>query len=207
MPDLRADDKSASVVLGFRAACKRYPRWLLRKDRSGRPMRPSISHQICWYLLPQIIAMCTWTVLRSFLSILPPIFINLILNWATARQHGADVKVHVALLYVIGLFCAQVAARTLNSQAAVIGRRMCIRTKALVIVEVFTKSLRRKDLAGKALYGGERDPKSAKAATSGQEGDGRASAGRIQNLISVDASRSACHYFVLPHTQLTAFSV
>lgn len=75
------------------------------------------------------------------------------------------------------------------SQALIIGRRLCIRVKALIISEVFTKSLRRKDLAGRALVQGEKDPKDAKTAPDAED-EGPASAGRIQNLVSVDASRS-----------------
>lgn len=195
VPDLRADDKSASVVLEFRAACKTYPRWLRRRGQSGMRGRPSIFLQICWYLWPQLLTMLSWAFFTPWLSVLPPVFINLILNWTAARQHGDDAKVHVALLYVIGLFCAQMATSMFRSQALIIGRRLCIRAKALVIAEVFTKSLRRKDLAGKALVQGEKDPKDAETATTAQQ-EGSASAGRIQNLVSVDASRSACMRFI-----------
>jgi len=139
--------------------------------------------------------MLSWAFIKPWVTVLPPVFINLLLNWTAARQRGEDAKPHVALLYVVGLFCAQMATSMCMSQALIIGRRLCIRAKALVIAEVFTKSLRRKDLAGKALVQGEKDPKDAEAAATGQqEAEGPASAGRIQNLVSVDASRSKSPY-------------
>lgn len=139
--------------------------------------------------------MLSWAFVKPWVTVLPPIFINLILNWTAARQRGEDAKAHVALLYIAGLFCAQMATSLCMSQALIIGRRLCIRAKALVIAEVFTKSLRRKDLAGKALVQGEKDPKDASTSAAEQkaEAEGPASAGRIQNLVSVDASRSEDH--------------
>ena len=140
------------------------------------------------------------------MTILPPIFIKLILEWATARGRGQEAKAHVALLYVASLFGSQMAASLCTSQALIIGRRLCIRARALIIAEVFTKTLRRKDLAGKALVGGETKPGDVDAAES-QDGDGPASAGRVQNLVSVDASRIAelfayIHFF-FPEAPLT----
>lgn len=205
VPDLRADDKSASVVLEFRAACKTYPRWLRRRGQSGMRERPPIFFQICWYLWPQLITMLAWASIKPWLTVLPPLFINLILTWTTQRQRGQDAKAHVAILYVAGLFCSQMANSLCMSQALIIGRRLCIRAKALVISEVFTKSLRRKDLAGKALVQGEKDPKDAEGTSKDtQDGEGPASAGKIQNLVSVDASRSGsmldCGYLISKQT-------
>lgn len=157
--------------------------------------RPPIALQVCWYLWPQILTMLSWALVRPFTSVLPPVFINLILKWTAARQNGADAQVHVALLYVAGLFASQMASSLCMSQALIIGRRLCIRAKALIISEVFTKSLRRKDLAGKALVQGEKDPKDAETAPDAED-EGPASAGRIQNLVSVDASRSTSLCFI-----------
>lgn len=150
--------------------------------------RPPIVLQIAWYLWPQILTMLSWAFVRPWMSVLPPVFINLILKWTAARQRGDEAKAHVALLYVAGLFASQMASSLCMSQALIIGRRLCIRAKALIIAEVFTKALRRKDLAGKALVQGEKDPKDAEAKGEAED-EGPASAGRIQNLVSVDASR------------------
>lgn len=198
VPDLRADDKSASVVLEFRGACKNFPstkwlggKWLRTKGKDGRRKRAPIFLQIIWYfrylLLPQV----GWAFLAPFLAILPSVFIKLLLQWATARERGDDAPVHVAVLFIAGLFVSQMAGSLVRSQSLIIGRRLCIRAKALIIAEVFTKTLRRKDLAGKALVeeettGADPNAPAEKAA----EGEGPATAGKVQNLVSVDASRS-----------------
>jgi hypothetical protein len=165
--------------------------------------RPPIVLQICWYFLPELRKMIGWGLMKPWVTVLPPLFIKLILQWTTARQRGEDVKAHAAMLYVVGLFCTQMATSLCMSQALIIGRRLCIRAKALVIAEVFTKSLRRKDLAGKALVQGEKDPKDAESPAD-KEGEGQASAGRIQNLVSVDAGRSkSSHLYIGQFAYLT----
>lgn len=192
VPDLRADDKAASVTLEFRAACKTYPRWLRTKHGYGLRERPPIFMQICWYFLPQMIPQFGWAFIRPFTLVVIPLFIRLLLRWATDRTNGVPVQTHVALLYVAGLFCAQEAASISQGQALIIGRRLCVRAKALIVAEVFTKTLRRKDLAGQST-------KSEKGATDSEanaddvaDADNEtASAGRIQNLIAVDAVRVA----------------
>lgn len=201
MPDLRADDKAASVVLEFRASCKTFPRWLRKKGENGMRKRPAIFAQIIWYFSPLLIQQIAWAAVKPWINILQPIFIKLILTWATDRSRGKDVKAHVALLYVAGLFLSQVANSLAMSRALIIGRRLCIRAKALVIAEVFTKTMRRKDLAGKALVSGENEPSDAEEVNSPKESEEQASAGRVQNLVSVDASRIAeffayIHFFV-----------
>lgn len=83
----------------------------------------------------------------------------------------------------------QVMGITAMGQCLFIGRRVCIRLRAIIIAEVFTKALRRRDVAGSVK-------KSPPAATSmdGQstpspapeEAEG-ASDGKIANHVSVDA--------------------
>lgn len=193
VPDLRADDKAASVVLEFRAACKTYPRWLRLRANSGMRARPSIFLQMCWYFLPELGPQFAWAFVRPWCSVMMPLFIRLLLQWTTARAIGEAAPIHVALLYVLGLFCSQMATSISQCQALIIGRRLCVRAKALVIAEVFTKALRRKDLAGQAgASSGAKGPASGNKAGSAQNTrEEPASTGRVQNLVSVDAARIA----------------
>ena len=67
-------------------------------------------------------------------------------------------------------------------QSLFIGRRLCIRLRAIIIAEVFAKALRRQDTVGKA--------KKAATDNEGQavvDNDTQASEGKISNLVSVDA--------------------
>jgi ABC-type multidrug transport system fused ATPase/permease subunit len=66
-------------------------------------------------------------------------------------------------------------------QSLLIGRRICIRLRSIVIAEVFLKALRRRDLSGD-VKGGEKglDGKDT------SEGSG-ASDGKVNNLVAVDA--------------------
>ena len=77
-------------------------------------------------------------------------------------------------------------------QTLYIGRRLCIRLRAIIIAEVFTKALRRQDLAGVVSK--------AKISENGkkiQEEPQSAGEGRIANLVSVDAFQVSeiCGYF------------
>jgi ABC-type multidrug transport system fused ATPase/permease subunit len=212
IPDLRADDKSASVVLEFRAASKTYPRWLRPMGASGMRKRPPIFWQLCYYFRHYMAAQIGWAFVKPWLAVMPPLFIRLILQWATDRSAGREAKPSVALLFVAGLFLTQMATSLVSSQSLIIGRRLCIRSKAILTAEVFTKTLRRKDLAGAALQRpGEADKKEGQAKE--DEEKGPATAGRIQNLVSVDTSKVSevfayVHFFVpeAPLSKLHFFS-
>lgn len=92
----------------------------------------------------------------------------------------------------------QVMGITAMGQCLFIGRRVCIRLRAIIIAEVFTKALRRRDVAGsvkksqtKSESTTSKDGKSTPApaaADAGAEGEGEgASDGKIANHVSVDA--------------------
>jgi len=76
----------------------------------------------------------------------------------------------------------QVVGVVAMGQSLYIGRRLCIRLRAVIIAEVFAKALRRQDLAG-----------SVKKTTTDKDGkpvvdnETAASEGKIANLVSVDA--------------------
>ena len=77
----------------------------------------------------------------------------------------------------------QCAGITAMGQCLFIGRRVCIRLRAIIIAEVFTKALRRRDVAGSVKKAQTTD-------ANGQpvpEAEAGASDGKIANHVSVDA--------------------
>ncbi len=80
---------------------------------------------------------------------------------------------------------------TAMGQTLVIGRRLCIRLRAIIIAEVFTKALRRQDIAGNV-----KKMKLDKAGKEVLDETESASEGKIANLVSVDAFQIAeiCAY-------------
>lgn len=77
----------------------------------------------------------------------------------------------------------QTVGVTAMGQSLYLGRRLCIRLRSLIIAEVFTKALRRRDTAGNTK-------KAAKVDTEGKsvpDSDAGSSDGKINNLVAVDA--------------------
>ena len=88
----------------------------------------------------------------------------------------------------------QVMGITAMGQCLFIGRRVCIRLRAIIVAEVFTKALRRQDLAGsvknasKPKVDADGKPLPGPGAQSDAEADtSGASDGKIANHVSVDA--------------------
>lgn len=136
-----------------------------------------------------------WSYIRVTCVVLPPLFLQALLAHIAKRSRGEDddAPTHVAVLYVLGMFLSQVVASLAASQSLYIGRRVCIRLRAIIITEIFTKSLRKKLKAGGK--GTEADKKDTKDKAAKE--DDSASSGKITNLISVDtfrcmSPRSAC---------------
>lgn len=76
----------------------------------------------------------------------------------------------------------QVISCTAMGQSLFIGRRLCIRLRAVIVAEVFAKALRRQDVAGNVKK--SKTDKDGKQSPDDQQA---ASEGKIANLVAVDA--------------------
>lgn len=101
------------------------------------------------------------------------------------------------------MFWFQIISSLAASQALFVGRRICIRLRSLIIGEIFTKALRRKDGAGSSIKSDEKDGEKVgegKGEITDEELE-KASSGKIINLISVDTFRlseiCACRFYIL----------
>ncbi|KAG0166993.1 hypothetical protein DFQ28_007487 [Apophysomyces sp. BC1034] len=104
----------------------------------------------------------------------PPYFLNKVIKYIENADPTTRVPVATAYLYVLGLFITSSMQSLAYQQALYIGRTLGIRIQSIVIGEVFSKALRRRDETGKVLPGAE-DEKKQK--------------GNINNLLSVDAQK------------------
>lgn len=118
--------------------------------------------------------------IKPWLTVLQPYFINLLLKWATLRDQGEQAHASDAAVYGLGLFAAIVAKTLSQSEALLVSRSLGTRMKAIIASEVYSKLLRRKGIV-------TADADSAK----GEGGVSRssASAGKAQNIVSVDVDR------------------
>ncbi len=240
IPDLPVADKAAAVVACFRAYTS------ARSDEtqgpahrspgsqkqglhvglapSTRPLWRRLFGHFKWFLALQFL----WATLEAVLDLVPPFFLQKILAFIAARDEqrrtgnyeGAE-PLHLGILYAFGMFVGQIFASISASRALFIGRRICIRLRAILITEIVTKTLRRKDIGSTgdkdddakkdADDQEDADDSTAAAKKDAKDGKGdatpkRATDGQVVNLISVDVFKVSeiCAYlhFLAPRAPL-----
>ncbi|SPC62659.1 probable YBT1 - Vacuolar, ABC protein transporting bile acids [Ustilago sp. UG-2017b] len=240
IPDLPVADKAAAVVACFRAytstrsedPAAATPASSKQGLHAGlapstRPLWRRLFGHFKWFLALQFF----WATLEAVLDLVPPFFLQKVLAFISARgeqrrngnMEGAE-PLHLGILYAFGMLIGQIIASISASRALFIGRRICIRLRAILITEIVTKTLRRKDIGStgdkddeKKADGGEGDDDDSTAAAKKANADGakdgkesdkpkRATDGQVVNLISVDVFKVSeiCAYlhFLAPRAPL-----
>ncbi|KAJ1033968.1 hypothetical protein NDA16_000176 [Ustilago loliicola] len=240
IPDLPVADKAAAVVACFRAYTSarsddpRVPTAPSPKQGlhaglapSTRPLWRRLFGHFKWFLALQFF----WATLEAVLDLVPPFFLQKVLAFISARgeqrrngnMEGAE-PLHLGILYAFGMLVGQIIASISASRALFIGRRICIRLRAILITEIVTKTLRRKDTGStgdkddeKKGDDNEGDDNDSTAAAKKANADGvkddkdsekpkRATDGQVVNLISVDVFKVSeiCAYlhFLAPRAPL-----
>lgn len=141
-----------------------------------------------------------WAAFYSMFTFVPTLLLRVILQYV---QSPEDTPRNVAWLFVVLLFVAPTIAATGSGQALYIGRRICIRLRAVIIGEVYAKALRRKAAAGADRALGKKEKVDGKKLTEmdskvdedEDEGE-QANVGAIINLMAVDSFKVAevCAY-------------
>ncbi|GAC93288.1 ATP-binding cassette transporter [Pseudozyma hubeiensis SY62] len=243
IPDLPVADKAAAVVACFRAYTSArsdegpIPSAASRKSSkqglhaglapSTRPLWRRLFGHFKWFLALQFF----WATLEAVLDLVPPFFLQKILAFIAARdeqQRNGDFSnaqpLHIGILYAFGMFVGQIFASISASRALFIGRRICIRLRAILITEIVTKTLRRKDIGSTGDKDDDKEPaddeqdqddstaaakKANGANAKGGKDDAtskRATDGQVVNLISVDVFKVSeiCAYlhFLAPRAPL-----
>ncbi|GAA5893134.1 hypothetical protein JCM6882_003894 [Rhodosporidiobolus microsporus] len=159
VPDLRPDDKTARALLSYRqslrqveAILERLPAFVRRRVLSGKEDGTiedlSLAWKLGYHFWPELVAQNVYSLIRVALNGVPPLMLKGILAHIAARNRGEPAPTHVAVLYAWALFVSTVVGSLGSSQSLFIGRRICIRLRSIIVGEVFTKALRRKDQAG-----------------------------------------------------------
>ncbi|MCJ1306948.1 hypothetical protein MMC25_000592 [Agyrium rufum] len=97
------------------------------------------------YFKRLLILQMSWAILSSLITFIPTLLLKAILEYV---ERPDEVSVHSAWLYVILLAVTGVVSAIADGQALWIGRAICINTRAIVIGEVYSKTLRRRAAAG-----------------------------------------------------------
>lgn len=236
VPELRPDDKTARVLLSYRQSVRRLderlaslPRFLRRRilrDDEGVDQL-SLTVKLLYHFQSMLAVQISWAILPVLVNGIPPIMLNQILSAIAARQRGDSVPNHVILLYAWVTFVATLIVSIGRSLSLFLGRRICIRLRSIIVGEVFTKALRRKDQAGHSSSAdqdvaadgapttaegasiptiklndeGVDENDAAKALSTTEEELDKASSGKIMNLVSTDTySRASVLRFALSAT-------
>ncbi|KAJ2451544.1 Transporter of the ATP-binding cassette (ABC) [Coemansia sp. RSA 2336] len=184
--DLMPEDHSERVCARWRTACRQYT------SRYGRDNR-SLTHRLFWFFRYRLVIQCLWTLGHTLFIFASPYLLRHILSY---MEDPTLYSREQAFWFVAGLLGAGALGTVCQSQALWIGRKIGLQIKAIIIGEVYAKSLRRIDAAtgsikeGAASNGNSGLAEDAEQPGSGNDDEGSmTSMGKITNLMAVDAHK------------------
>jgi ABC-type multidrug transport system fused ATPase/permease subunit len=135
-------DKAAAVLADYRQ---------LKKTTS-------LAWHLMGYFRPQLVAQCLYAAFAGIFTFAPTLLLKAILEYIEDPDRAPR---NVIWLYVILLSFTDILRSFADQQALWIGRKVCIRLRAIIIGEVYAKALRRKAAAGSDSVLGESKKKDA----------------------------------------------
>ncbi|KUJ20045.1 uncharacterized protein LY89DRAFT_641526 [Mollisia scopiformis] len=144
----------AIVWQGYKKAFEISEVWnLVPKDKAAtiladyRQLRKTTA--LTWHLLRyfkgMLVLQCAYAVFSGFFTFAPTLLLKAILEYIEDPETSPR---NVIWLYVILLSFTDVLRSLADGQALWIGRKICIRLRAIIIGEIYAKALRRKAAAG-----------------------------------------------------------
>ncbi|KAJ1831821.1 Transporter of the ATP-binding cassette (ABC) [Coemansia sp. RSA 2711] len=180
--DLTPEDHSERTCARWQAEGRQYVR---RYGRDGR----SLTRRLAWFFRYRLALQCLWTLAHTVFIFASPFLLRHILAY---MEDPTLYSREQAFWYVTGLLAAGTLGTVCQSQALWIGRKIGLQIKAIVIGDVYAKSLRRMDAATGdakdcAATGGTASTDSA--SEDAPQDEGMSSMGKITNLMAVDAHK------------------
>ncbi|WPG97462.1 Hypothetical protein R9X50_00023800 [Acrodontium crateriforme] len=152
----------AIVWQGYKKTTEMSDVWnLMPKDKAAAVLadyrQVKKSTILAWHLLKYfksaLIIQGAWALISGFITFVPTLLLRLILQYV---EDPEVIPRNAAWLYVILLFVSGCVNAVSSGQALWIGRKMCIRLRAIIIGEIYAKALRRRAVAGgDKILGGE----------------------------------------------------
>lgn len=186
---LRQDDYARNVLQAFRSI----------KTTVGLAGRMGI------YFRTYLLVSFAWALLNAIFAFGPPFLMKRILEYV---DDPIKTPSNVVWLYVLGMLLCGILGNIVSGQSLFIGRRICIRIRAIIIGELYAKALRRRTspTTDKKLdsSGDTNDGIIAEGESKGASEDTdevQTKQGGIINLMSVDAFKVSevsgyLHFFV-----------
>ena len=142
--NLAAKDKAAAVIADFRQFKK--------------------TTKLAWHLLKyfkrDLLLQAAWATVSGLFTFAPTLLLKAFLEYV---EDPAGTPVNAAWFYIILLALSSCIKAITDGQALWLGRRICIRLRAVIVGEIYAKALRRKAAAGTDTVLGE-EKKSEKEA-------------------------------------------
>ncbi|TAQ88276.1 hypothetical protein B7494_g3387 [Chlorociboria aeruginascens] len=133
---------------------------------------------LAWHLMRYfrfvLVVQCIYAVFEGLLTFAPTLLLKSILEYIEDPESAPR---SVIWLYVILLAFTDILRSLVNQQALWIGRKICIRLRAIIIGEIYAKALRRKAAAGSDTE-------------LGQKKDGEAKPGLFRRMLGLKKSDS-----------------
>lgn len=132
LPDvwnLAPKDKSAAVIANYRQVKK----------------TSALAYHLLKYFKRGLFIQGSWAVLSGFLTFAPTLLLKAILEYIETPEFTPE---NAAWFYVILLFVSGCASALADGQSLWIGRKICIRIRAVIIGEIYAKALKRRAAAG-----------------------------------------------------------
>ena len=183
--NLAAKDKAAAVIADFRQVKK--------------------TTRLAWHLLKyfkrDLLVQAVWAMVSGLFTFAPTLLLKAFLEYV---EDPAGTPVNAAWFYMILLAVSSCIKAMTDGQALWLGRRICIRLRAVIVGEIYAKALRRKAAAGTDTVLGEEKKKSeikedangqnpkgkkkqADSNPSPNSTDSQVNVGTIINLMAVDS--------------------
>ncbi|KAI9661586.1 MAG: hypothetical protein M1821_008824 [Bathelium mastoideum] len=157
--NLVAKDKAAAVLADYRQVKK----------------TTILAFHLTSYFKRGFIIQALWSALRGLNMFAPTLLLKAILEYV---ENPAMTTRDAAWFYVILLFLSGCVAAVSGGQSLWIGRKICIRIRAIIIGEIYAKALRRRAAAGADKILGQKE-----------KHQGRKKVGLLKNLLSFGLKR------------------
>lgn len=140
----------AIVWQGYKKAFEMADVWnLVPKDKAGNVLADyrqfKRTGKLTWHLLKyfrwSLFSQCAYAFLSAWFTFAPTLLLKAILEYI---EEPEGKPLNVIWLYVILLAVSDIIRSILDQQALWIGRKVCIRLRAIIIGEIYSKALRRK---------------------------------------------------------------
>ncbi|KAI4140681.1 MAG: hypothetical protein L6R39_005689 [Caloplaca ligustica] len=139
---------------GFRNTYEMSAVWnLMAKDKAGAILADfkqlkktsRLAFHLLKYLKRRLLIQASWAVVSGLLTFVPTVILKLFLEFV---EDPEATPVNAAWFYIILLALSSCFAAVASGQALWIGRKISIQLRAVIIGEIYGKSLRRKAAAG-----------------------------------------------------------